>query len=115
VVLRAFRIGLLAIVFLVALRVLAGFAFGFVDRFLVVAFFFAGAAADFAFGVVFLVRLLAAPIAAPNHGTDDGYAQCCPGHGASRRPTQSAPSRAYGCISGTLILVFVVHVSPSPI
>ncbi len=61
-VLPAFRIGLLAIVFLVALRVLAGFVFGFVDRFLVVAFFFGDAAADFALPVV---RFLAAPIAAP--------------------------------------------------
>jgi hypothetical protein len=62
VVLRAFRIGLLAIVFLGALRVLAGFVFGFVDRFLVVAFFFGDAAADFALPVV---RFLAASIAAP--------------------------------------------------
>ena len=46
-----------------------------------------------------------------NHGPDDGYAQCRPGHGASRGSTQSAPSRAYACISGTLILIFVVHVS----
>ena len=61
-VLRVFRVGLLAIVFLVALRVLAGFVFGFVDRFLVVAFFFGDAAADFALPVV---RFLAAPIAAP--------------------------------------------------
>jgi hypothetical protein len=61
VVLRAFRIGLLAIVFLVALRVLAGFVFGFVDRFLVVELLFFGDAA-FAFRVV---RFLAAPIAAP--------------------------------------------------
>jgi hypothetical protein len=60
--LRVFRVGLLAIVFLVALRVLAGFVFGFVDRFLVVAFFFGDAAADFALPVV---RFLAAPIAAP--------------------------------------------------
>jgi hypothetical protein len=62
VVLRAFRIGLLAIVFLVALRVLAGFVLGFVDRFLVVAFFFGDAAADFPLRVG---RFLAAPIAAP--------------------------------------------------
>ena len=61
-VLRVFRVGLLAIVFLVALRVLAGFVFGFVDRFLVVAFFFGDAAADFALPVV---RFPAAPIAAP--------------------------------------------------
>jgi hypothetical protein len=61
-VLRVFRVGLLAIVFLVALRVLAGFVFGFVDRFLVVAFFFGDAAADFALPVV---RFLAASIAAP--------------------------------------------------
>jgi hypothetical protein len=59
---RAFRIGFLAIVPLVALRVLAGFVFGFVDRFLVVAFFFGDAAADFALPVV---RFLAASIAAP--------------------------------------------------
>jgi hypothetical protein len=64
-VLRAFRIGLLAIVFLVALRAVTGFVFFLVDRLVVELFFFAGAAADFAFGVVFLVRLLAAPIAAP--------------------------------------------------
>ena len=64
-VLRVFRVGLLAIVFLVALRVLAGFVFGFVDRFLVVAFFFGDAAADFTFRVGVLVRFLAAPIAAP--------------------------------------------------
>jgi hypothetical protein len=61
-VLPAFRIGLLAIVFLVALRVLAGFVLGFVDRFLVVAFFFGDAAADFPLRVG---RFLAAPIAAP--------------------------------------------------
>ena len=55
---RVFRIGFLA-------DFLAGFVFVLVDRTVVELFFFAGAAADFAFGVVFLVRLLAAPIAAP--------------------------------------------------
>jgi hypothetical protein len=56
---RAFRIGFLAAVFLVALRELVDAAF--VDRFLVVELFFFGDAA-FAFRVV---RFLAAPIAAP--------------------------------------------------
>jgi len=46
------------------LRAVAGFVFVWVDR-LVVELFFFGAAADFAFRVVFLVRFLAAPIAAP--------------------------------------------------
>src|SRR4029077_19377383 len=46
-----------------------------------------------------------------DHSTDDGYAKCCPGDGSSRGPTQSAPSRAYACISGSLISIFVVHVS----
>ena len=46
-----------------------------------------------------------------NHGADDRHAQCSPGHGSSSRPTQSASSRAYACISGSLILIFVVHVS----
>jgi hypothetical protein len=55
---RAFR---MAIVPLVALRELAGFGFVVVDRFLVVAFFFGDAAADF----FWVVRFLAAPIAAP--------------------------------------------------
>jgi hypothetical protein len=57
----AFRLGFLAAV-LVTLRAVAVFVFGFVDRFLVVAFFFGDAAADFALPVV---RFLAAPIAAP--------------------------------------------------
>jgi hypothetical protein len=57
----AFRFGFLAAV-LVALRALAGFVVVLVDRFLVVAFFFGDAAADFALPVV---RFLAASIAAP--------------------------------------------------
>ena len=60
----AFRLGFLAAVFLVALRV-AGFVFAFVDPLVVELFFFAGAAAYFAFRVSVLARFLAAPIAAP--------------------------------------------------
>jgi hypothetical protein len=56
----AFRIDFLGAVFLLALRTLAVLAF--VDRFLVVAFFFGDAAADF---VLRVVPFLAAPIAAP--------------------------------------------------
>jgi hypothetical protein len=66
VVLRTFRIGFLAAVFLLALRALVVLDFVFVDRFLIVElFFFGNADADFAFRFVLVVRFLAAPIAAP--------------------------------------------------
>ena len=87
------------------------FAFGFVDRFFVVELFFFGDGR---------LRLPCTPLPCctncgtrecTNHGPDDRHAQCCSSYGASRCTTKGATSRAYPCISGTLILIFVVHVS----
>jgi hypothetical protein len=86
---RAFRIGFLAIVLLVALRELAGFAFVFVDRFLVVAFFFGDAAADF---VLRVVRFLAAPIAAPERPPITVPTTGAPSADPATAPTTAPPS-----------------------
>ena len=90
----AFRLGFLAAVFLVALRV-AGFVFAFVDP-LVVELFFFGAAADFAFrvGVLarFLVALMAAPESAPITVPTTGTPSAVPATAPAAAPPRVLPA-----------------------
>ena len=108
----AFRLGFLAAVFLVALRAVAGFVFVLVDR-LVVELFFFGAAADFAFRVG--VRFLAAPIAAPESAPitvpTTGTPSAVPATAPAAAPPTVLPAVPMPVSVGTLILIFVVHVS----
>jgi hypothetical protein len=110
-------------VFLVAPRavILLGFAFldddfFVLETFFVEVFFFGAAAARFAFRLRgFLVRFLAAPIAAPegaNHGSDDRNTQRSPGHRARDGATERASHRTFFCVSGVFFLFLFVHDLP---
>jgi hypothetical protein len=90
----AFRLGFLAAVFLVALRV-AGFVFAFVDP-LVVELFFFDAAADFAFRVGglarFLIALMAAPESAPITVPTTGTPSAVPATAPAAAPPRVLPA-----------------------